>query len=339
MMTDQKSEIVIYQNQQGNVKIDVLLEDETVWLTQAHLCELFQKSKSTISEHIKNIFDEGELEPNSVVRKFRTTADDGKLYDTSFYNLDVIISVGYRIKSKQGTQFRIWATQRLKEYIIKGFALNDERFKTGQSMNYFNELQERIREIRLSERFFYQKIKDIYATSIDYDPKDEMTIQFFKIVQNKLLWAISKQTAAELVYRRVDASLPLLGMQSFDKEFTIKIKKSDVSIAKNYLNEDEIKLLGLLVEQYLAFAETMAQQHTPMYMTDWIAKLDEILQLNGRELLNHAGKISHEMALEKSSQEFEKYNEKQKQIEHEANLKEIEEDIKQLKQTTITKNK
>ena len=185
-------------------------------------------------------------------------------------NLDVIISVGYRVKSLQGTQFRIWATQRLKEYIIKGFALNDDRFKTGNSMNYFSELQERIREIRLSERFFYQKIKDIYTTSIDYDANDEKTIEFFKVVQNKLLWAISEQTAAELVYRRADASLPLLGMQSFDKKNTVSVKKTDVSIAKNYLKEDEIKLLGLLVEQYLAFAETMAQQQTPMYMQDWI---------------------------------------------------------------------
>jgi hypothetical protein len=333
-MEKPQSEIVIYQNQEGHIKIDVRLEDETVWLTQAHLCELFQKSKSTISEHIKNIFAEGELEEKSVVRNFRTTAQDGKEYDTQFYNLDVIISVGYRIKSKQGTQFRIWATQRLKEYIIKGFALNDERFKTGNSMNYFNELQERIREIRLSERFFYQKIKDIYTTSIDYNPNDEKTIGFFKIVQNKLLWAISTQTAAELVYRRVDASLPLLGMQSYDKEYTVKIKKNDVSIAKNYLNENEIKLLGLLVEQYLAFAETMAQQHKPMYMTDWIDKLDEILQLNGRELLTHAGKISHEMALEKSNIEFEKYKNEQKQIDREDNLKEIEHDIKQLIQTT-----
>lgn len=192
-------EILIYENQDGNIKVDVRLEEETVWLTQAQLGVLFQKSKATISEHIKNIFTEGELEEKSVVRNFRTTASDGKSYDTNFYNLDVIISVGYRVKSQQGTQFRIWATQRLKEYIIKGFTLNDERFKTGTSMNYFNELQNRIREIRLSEKFFYQKIKEIYATSIDYDPKDEKTIAFFKIVQNKLLWAISQNTAAELV--------------------------------------------------------------------------------------------------------------------------------------------
>ena len=324
------SEILIYQNPDGKIKIDVRLEEESVWLTQAQLCELFQKSKATISEHIKNIFEEGELEESSVVRNFRTTAIDGKNYDTKYYNLDVIISVGYRVKSPQGTQFRIWATQRLKEYIIKGFALNDDRFKSGTSMNYFNELQERIRDIRLSERFFYQKIKDIYTTSIDYNPKDEKTVAFFKVVQNKLLWAISQQTAAELVYRRVDASLPLVGMQAFDKSNTVSIKKSDVSVAKNYLNEDEIKLLGLLVEQYLAFAETMAQQKTPMYMADWIQRLDNILQLNGRELLTHAGRISHDIAMQKSGKEFDKYKIVQRTIEKELSLKEIEEDLKKI---------
>jgi hypothetical protein len=219
----------------------------------------------------------------------------------------------------------------LKEYIIKGFALNDDRFKSGSSMNYFTEMQERIREIRISERFFYQKIKDIYTTSIDYDAKDERTIAFFKVVQNKLLWAISQQTAAELVYRRVDASLPLMGMQSFDKKNTLAVKKTDISIAKNYLKEDEIKLLGLLVEQYLAFAETMAQQRTPMYMADWIQRLDVILQLNGRELLHHAGEISHERALKKSDEEYQKYIIAQQAIEKEQSLKEIEEDINRLK--------
>ncbi|MEO5648859.1 MAG: RhuM family protein, partial [Ginsengibacter sp.] len=286
------SEIIIYQNPDGNIKIDVRLEEETVWLTQDQMSLLFGKAKSTINEHIQNIFKEGELEEALSLKKFGISEFQQKA--PNYYNLDVIISIGYRVKSPQGTQFRIWATQRLKEYIIKGFTLNDDRFKSGNSMNYFNELQERIREIRISERFFYQKIKDIYTTSIDYDAKDKKTITFFKIVQNKLLWAISEQTAAELVYRRVDADLPLLGMQSLDKKNTVSIKKADVIIAKNYLNKNEIKLLGLLVEQYLAFAETMAQQHTPMYMADWIQRLDAILQLNGRELLTHAGKISHE---------------------------------------------
>lgn len=328
------SDILIYQNPDGNIKIDVRLQEETVWLTQDQMATLFGKARNTITEHIQNVYEEGELEQNRTSRKFRQVRTEGKRAverEIDHYNLDVIISVGYRVKSVQGTQFRIWATQRLKEYIIKGFTLNDDRFKSGSSMNYFNELQERIREIRLSEKFFYQKIKDIYATSIDYDPKDEKTVEFFKIVQNKLLWAISEQTAAELVYRRVDASLPLMGMLSYDKKQVASIKKAEVSIAKNYLNEDEIKLLGLLVEQYLAFAETMAQQQTPMYMKDWIERLDSILQLNGRELLTHAGKISHKMALEKSGEEYEKFKQQQKAIEKEASLKELEEDIKKLK--------
>jgi len=329
-MQDNNSQIIIYQTESGETKLDVTFNDETVWLTQMQLCELFDKSKATISEHIKHIFEEGELMEDSVVRNFRTTAQDGKGYNTNFYSLDVIISVGYRVKSKQGTQFRIWATQRLKEYIIKGFALNDDRFKTGNSMNYFNELQTRIREIRISERFFYQKIKDIYTTSIDYNLKDENTLTFFKIVQNKLLWAISQQTAAELVYRRTDANLPLLGMQSYDKDSITKIKKREVSVAKNYLKEEEIKLLGLIVEQYLAFAETMALEKIPMYMKDWVSRLDIIVQLNGKELLTHAGKISHKMALEKSSEEFEKYKETQKQIEKENSIKELEEDLSKL---------
>lgn len=326
-----EGELLIYENSDGNIQLDVKLVNETVWLSQAQICLLFAKSKSTISEHIKNVFEEEELPRERVVRNFRTTATDGKTYNVDHYNLDVIISVGYRVKSKQGTAFRIWATQRLREYIVKGFVLNDARFKSGNSMNYFDELQSRIREIRLSERFFYQKIKDIYTTSIDYDAKDAKSVAFFKVVQNKLLWAISTKTAAELVYRRVDATLPLMGMQSFDKTGTKSIRKSDVSVAKNYLNEDEMKLLGLLVEQYLAFAETMAQQRQPMYMKDWIERLDNILQLNGRELLNHAGKISHQMAVDKSTEEYGKYKKEQKQLESESSLKELESDIKKLK--------
>ena len=333
------SELIIYQNPDGNIKIDVRLEEETVWLTQDQMATLFGKAKSTINEHIKNVFAEGELDEKVVIRKFRITTQHGAMagktqeVEVFGYNLDVIISLGYRVKSSQGTQFRIWATQRLKEYIIKGFVLNDDRFKSGTSMNYFDELQERIREIRLSEKFFYQKIKDIYSTSIDYDPKDEKTIAFFKVVQNKLLWAISQQTAAELVFQRADAALPLMGMISYDKKSTPSIRKADVSIAKNYLNEDEIKLLGLLVEQYLAFAETMALQRTPMYMKDWIDRLDSILQLNGRELLTHAGQISHEMALKKSGDEFGKYQLSQKALEKVQSLKELEQDILKLKRT------
>lgn len=334
-MVEQKSDILIYQNKQGSVQFDVKLEDETVWLNQLQMAQLFGKGRSTITEHIANVFKEGELDEKLVCRDFRQTTQHGAIQgktqqkNVKFYNLDVIISVGYRVKSQQGTQFRIWATQRLKEYIVKGFVLNDDRFKTGQSMPYFDELQQRIREIRLSEKFFYQKIKDIYTTSVDYNPKDETTQQFFKIVQNKLLWAISQQTAAELVYRRVDASLPLMGMLSLDTKSTA-INKQQVSIAKNYLTEDEIKLLGLLVEQYLAFAETMAQQQMPMTMQDWSERLDVILQLNGRELLTHAGKISQQQAKEKSAQALEKYQAQHKQLEIEASLKQIEADIKRL---------
>ena len=328
---NQNSQLLIYQSPDGAIKIDVRLEDETVWLTLNQMAELFQIDKSGVSRHLKNIFESGELARDSVVAKIATTAADGKNYQVEYYSLDAIISAGYRINSIRGTQFRIWATKRLKEYIIKGFALNDERFKSGSSMNYFNELQERLREIRISERFFYQKIKDIYTTSIDYNPKDEKTVEFFKVVQNKLLWAISRQTAAELVYRRADASLPLLGMQSYDKKNNVAIRKSEAGIAKNYLDEAEIKLLGLIVEQYLAFAETMALQHSPMYMKDWIQRLDAIIQLNGRELLTHAGNISHEMAQEKAALEYDKYRQAQNKLEHEQSLKELEDDINGLK--------
>ena len=327
------SEILIYQNESGNIKVDVRFEDGSIWLSQAQICELFGKAKSTISEHIKAIFEEEELNPISTVRNYRTVQKEGNREverDIEYYNLDMIIAIGFRVRSSTGTKFRIWANDKLKEYITKGFVLNDERFKNGNSMGYFDELQKRLRDIRISEKFFYQKIKDIYMTSIDYDPKDEKTIEFFKIVQNKLLWAVSSQTAAELVHNRVDMSKPLLGMSSYDKE-SKNVTKKDVSIAKNYLNEEEIKLLGLLVEQYLAFAQTMAMQQTPMYMKDWIARLDAVISLNGRELLTHAGKISHEMAIAKSELEYQKFKDEQKKIEKIQSLKELEEDIKRLK--------
>ncbi len=324
------SNILIYQNENGNIKVDVRFEDDSLWLSQTQICEVFGKAKSTISEHIKAIFEEEELDKEAVVRNYRTTASDGKNYDVAYYSLDMIIAIGFRVRSSTGTKFRIWAKDRLKEYITKGFVLNDERFKTGNSMSYFDELQKRLRDIRISEKFFYQKIKDIYMTSIDYNPKDEKTIAFFKLVQNKLLWAISSKTAAELVHSRVDISKALLGMTSFDKE-SKNITKKDVSIAKNYLNEEEIKLLGLLVEQYLAFAETMAMQQTPMYMKDWSERLDMVISMNGRELLNHAGKISHQMAKDKSEEEYLKYKEQKKQLQKVESLKELEEDIKRLK--------
>jgi len=331
-MTD-KSNILIYQNENGNIKVDVLFEDGSLWLSQSQLCEVFGKAKSTISEHIKEIFEEEELDKNTTVRNYRTVQMEGSrevTRDVDFYNLDMIIAIGFRVRSSTGTKFRIWAKEKLKEYITKGFVLNDERFKNGTSMGYFDELQQRLREIRISERFFYQKIKDIYMTSIDYDSKDEKTIEFFKIVQNKLLWAVSSQTAAELVHNRVDVNKPLLGMHSFDKN-SKNVTKKDVSIAKNFLVEDEIKLLGLLVEQYLAFAETMAMQQMPMYMKDWCERLDSVISLNGRELLSHAGKISHEIAKAKSELEYNKYKEIQKTQQNIQNIKELEEDIKRLK--------
>ncbi len=327
------SNILIYQNDTGNIKVDVRFENKSIWLSQAQLCEVFGKAKSTISEHIKAIFEESELDENMVVRNFRTTTKHGAIEGktqtkkVNFYSLDMIIAIGFRVRSSTGTKFRIWAKDRLKEYITKGFVLNDDSFKTGSSMNYFNELQKRLRDIRISEKFFYQKIKDIYMTSKDYDSKDEKTVAFFKLVQNKLLWAISSQTAAELVHNRVDISKPLLGMSSFDKEGK-NITKRDVSIAKNYLNEDEIKLLGLLVEQYLAFAETMAMQETVMYMKDWAERLDMVISLNGKELLNHAGKICHEKAKEKSEQEYLKYKINKQQQQRYDSLKELEADIK-----------
>ncbi len=325
-----QSNILIYQNESGNIKVDVKFEDESIWLSQKQLAVVFGKSIKTINEHIINIFDDEELDKNAVIRNYRITASDGKNYEVLHYNLDMIIALGFKVRSSTGTKFRIWANQKLKEYITKGFVLDDDRFKNGNQMSYFDELQKRLRDIRISERFFYQKIKDIYMTSIDYDPKDEKTLEFFKIVQNKLLWAISSQTAAELVHNRVNINKPLLGMNSFDKG-SKNITKKDVSVAKNYLNEEEIKLLGLLVEQYLAFAETMASQKTPMYMKDWIQRLDMILSMNGRELLTNAGKISHTIAKNKSELEYEKYKENQKVIEKSISLKELEEDIKRLK--------
>lgn len=328
-MQDRQDEILIYQSQDGTIKVDVLFEGETVWLTQAQLCTLFGKSKATISEHIKHIFEEGELNPDAVVRKFRTTAEDGKEYSTNFYNLDVIISVGYRVKSQQGTQFRIWATQRLREYIIKGFALNDERFKTGSSMNYFRELLERIREIRLSERMFYQQIKDIYATSIDYDPSDEMTLSFYKEVQNKLLWAVSGKTAAELIYYRANASLPMMGLTS--TSHPDKVLKSDIAIGKNYLNDEEINMLKLIVEQFLAFAEAQAIAHKPMYMKDWVEKLKLVLTMNEKSILEDAGRISHQLAVQKAEHEYTQYKEVQRALEHLNSIKELDEDLKRLK--------
>lgn len=327
-----KNEMLIYKSEDGNIKVDVLFTDETVWLTQKRMAELFQTTPQNITLHLKNIFEEGELQEDATCKDFLQVQQEGNRMverKQKFYNLDAIISVGYRIKSHVATNFRIWATQRLREYIIKGFALNDERFKSGSSMNYFKELLERIREIRLSERVFYQQIKDIYATSIDYNPSDEMTVAFYKEVQNKLLWAVSGKTAAELIYYRANASLPQMGLTS--TSIPNKVRKKDIEIGKNYLNEDEIRLLKLIVEQFLAFAESQAMQHIPMYMKDWIERLKQVLSMNRQNILEHAGTISHDLAIQKANEEYDKYKITQKRIERLESIKELERDIKKLK--------
>lgn len=305
------SDFILYTSQDGEVRVDVFVFNESVWLTQKAMQDLFDRSKSTVSEHISNVFKEGELDENQVVRKFRTTADDGKDYEVSYYNLDVIISVGYRIKSQRGTQFRIWATKTLKEFIIKGFVLDDKRLKQGGQVfgkDYFEELLERIREIRSSERRFYQKITDIYSQcSIDYDANSELTQNFYKTVQNKLHWAITGNTAAEIIHKRVDSQKPNMGLTTWKNSPEGKILKSDIGTAKNYLEEKEIKELNRLVELYLNFAELQAERNIPMKMSEWIEVLDGFLKINRYELLDNAGKISNEQAIKKASQEFEKF--------------------------------
>ncbi len=308
----QQSQFLIYQTEDGRLKIDVRFEGETVWLTQKGMAELFQKDVRTINEHITNIFEDGELQSDAVIRKFRITATDGKNYETQHYNLDVIISVGYRVRSLRGTQFRIWATQQLREFIVKGFVLDDERLKNpDQPFDYFEELLRRIQDIRTSERRFYQKITDIYATSVDYDPTTEESITFFKTVQNKLHWAVTGMTAAELIHSRADSSKACMGLTTWRGA---KVRKQDVGIAKNYLGEEELLALNNLVEQYLLFAERQARFRSPMHMTDWIARLDAFLTLNDGNILTHAGKISHELALAHAEQEYGKFHQ-QRQLE------------------------
>jgi hypothetical protein len=298
-------QFLVYQTQDGKLKIDVQFESETVWLTQQHMAELFQTTKQNIGQHLKSIFAEGELVQDSVVKDSFTTAADGKNYATRFYNLDAIISVGYRVKSAVATRFRIWATRLLREYIVKGFILDDERLKNpDQPFDYFEELMQRIQDIRTSERRFYQKITDIYATSIDYDPTQEVSLLFFKTVQNKVHWAITGQTAAEIVHDRVDASKPNLGLTNWRGAV---IRKQDISIAKNYLSGSELEALNNLVEQYLIFAQGQAMRRVPMYMANWIEKLNGFLTLNDRDILTHAGRISHEMAQAKAELEYEKF--------------------------------
>ncbi|MCD8099341.1 MAG: virulence RhuM family protein [Oscillospiraceae bacterium] len=301
-------EIVVYQTEDGLTQLDVKLEDETVWLTQMQMAELFQTSKQNISLHINNCFRDGELLPESVVKESLTTASDGKRYRTKFYNLDVIISVGYRVKSIAGTHFRKWATERIKEYIIKGFTMDDERLKGNGGGAYWKELLARIRDIRSSEKVMYRQVLDLYATAVDYDPHSEESVQFFKIVQNKLHYAAHGHTAAEVIYQRADAEQPFMGLKTFSGSFPLK---KDISIAKNYLNEDELKILNNLVSGYFDFAEISAIEHRPMYMSDYIRQLDTILSSGGRPLLAGSGKVSHAEALKKASEEYSKFQMKE----------------------------
>ncbi|WP_055446397.1 virulence RhuM family protein [Lacinutrix mariniflava] len=303
------SELIIYQTEDGETKIQTRLENETVWLTQAQMATLFGKAKSTISEHIKNVFEDLELEQDSAVRNFRTTAADGKNYDTNYYNLDVIISVGYRVKSVQGTKFRQWATARLREYIVKGFTMNDDLLKEAGGGNYFEELLARIRDIRSSEKVFWRKVLDIYATSVDYDPKADTSQLFFKIIQNKMHWAAHGQTAAEVVYSRIDAAKPFLGLTTFKGE---KPTKQEVGVAKNYLNEDELNVLNRMVTAYLEVAELQALNRKPMTMKDWLQRADDFLSLTGNDILTHAGTVSHKQALEKANDTYLEYKEQTK---------------------------
>jgi hypothetical protein len=301
-------EFLFYQSEDGQTRLQVRLAEETVWLTQKLMAELFQKDVRTINEHIQNIFEEGELRADSVVRKFRITAADGKNYETAHYNLEVIISVGYRVKSPRGTQFRIWATQRLREYIVKGFTMDDERLKQRGGGNYFEELLARIRDIRSSEKVFWRKVLEIYATSIDYDATAKASQQFFATVQNKMHWAAHGQTAAEVIHARVDAAKPQAGMTNW---VGAKPSKAEAVIAKNYLSPEELNALNRIVTAYLETAELAALNRKPMYMRDWIAKLDDFLRLSGRDILKHAGKISHEQAAQKAELEFEKFHQAQ----------------------------
>jgi len=303
-MNSKDTEMIMYRSEDGTIKIDVRMENETVWLSQAQMVELFQSSKANISEHIKNIFAEGELTEDLVVRNFRTTAIDGKNYNVKHYNLDVIISVGYRVKSLRGTQFRIWATERLREYLIKGFTMNDDLLKKAGGGNYWKELLERIRNIRSSEKVFYRQLLDLFATSVDYDSKSEECRQFFQIVQNKLHYAVNKQTSAEIIYSRANAELPFMGMKTFSGE---QPNREDAMIAKNYLDEKELSVLNRMVSAFFDLAELHAMNHEPMYMRDWLPLVDDFAKRYGKGILQSAGTVSRQTAIEKATDEYKKY--------------------------------
>ncbi|WP_337792647.1 virulence RhuM family protein [Phocaeicola plebeius] len=302
--------IILYQTEDGKSRIEVTLCNDTVWLTTDQMAELFQRNKSTISRHIKNVFEDGELNPDSTVAFFATVQNEGDRTverNLAYYNLDMIISVGYRVKSHRGVQFRIWATQVLREYLVKGFAMNDDLLKRAGGGNYFDELLSRIRDIRSSEKVFYRKILEIYALSIDYDPRTEATMQFFKTVQNKMHFSVHGHTAAEIIYERANAEKDFMGLTSWTGALP---KRTDAEIAKNYLSSDELDTLNRIVSLYLDFAELQAKSHKPMYMKDWIQKLDDFLKLSGKELLSHAGKISAELAKQKADTEYDKFKER-----------------------------
>ena len=324
-------DFLLYQTEDGRTRVEVRFEGETAWLSLTQMAELFQRDKSVISRHIKNVFEEGELQRESVVAESATTASDGKTYQVEYFNLDVIISVGYRVKSHRGTQFRIWATQRLREYIVKGFTLDDERLKRAGGGNYFDELLARIRDIRSSEKVFWRKVLEIYATSIDYDPRAEATQQFFATVQNKMHWAAHGHTAAEVVAARADASQPNMGLTSWSGDVP---RKADVGVAKNYLAHDELEVLNRIVNFYLEFAELQAMRRKPMYMADWIQKLDDFLRLSEREILDHAGKVTHDEAVAKAELEYERFAAARMALPSpvERHFEEAARDVKQLEQ-------
>ncbi|MCD4799116.1 MAG: virulence RhuM family protein [Methanosarcinales archaeon] len=328
------SEILLYTTHDGKQRIEVRLEGETVWLSQLAMTELFQTTKQNISLHLKNIFTEGELSESSVVKEYLTTAADGKAYKTKLYRLEAIIAVGYRVKSHHGTQFRQWATERLSEYVVKGFTIDDERLSEPGGVDYFDELLERIRAIRASEKRFYQKVRDIYLTSADYDPKNPMTQEFYAIVQNKMLYAATGKTAAELIHGRADATHPNMGLTTWKGARRGRVlTKTDVGVAKNYLNKEEISTLELLVGQYLDFAELQAKRRKVMYMRDWIAKLDSFLSLNEQDILKNAGTISAELAHDLAKTEYAKFETTRRRIEADQADEEIKNAVKKFTST------
>lgn len=334
------SEIILYQTEDRRTQIDVRLEGETVWLNQSQMAELFESTKQNISLHIRNIFEEGELRQESVVKEYLTTPADGKRYTVAHYNLDVIISVGYRVRSHRGTQFRIWATQRLREYLVKGFTLDDQRLmQGGEASRYFDELLERVRAIRASERMFWQKVTDIYATSVDYDVNAPVTREFFATVQNKFHFAIHGHTAAEVIVERADAGKRNMGLTTWKNAPGGPIRRTDVSIAKNYLDETEMKQLNLIVDQYLSFAELQAQQKKTMMMREWVKKLHDFLTLNDRQILTDAGKVSHELAKELAELQFDKFDAKRRAFEAANPVSDFDKQVKAIEQKRKRKPK